>query len=128
MKKNLRHLWVILSASMFGFAGCSSLDDNPIHRSMDGQTVEDLYNQESGTTSGVSMIDSRHAVRGRSLDADLEAQASGQFSRIPNPEMVMFFFPRVYEQQGVVIPAFSVNFSMYKSVKYALPSEYLDEN
>lgn len=124
MKAILRSM--IFLGSLFLVVGCSSLHDNPIDRSMQGPTTEQMYAEETGLVNPEIVAKTRHTTSIRDLSLDLDVQSSNATMRLPNPELVMYFFPRVYDVQGLIVPAFNVHFSMYKTVQYSLPSEVVD--
>lgn len=68
------------------------------------------------------------------VPADLSAHAPGgivqavdainaRFTRLPNPDLVMYVAPHLSADGRYPIPAYTTVFPMYESVEYALPGE-----
>lgn len=49
------------------------------------------------------------------------------FSRLPNPDLVMYVFPHLSGVEGSPIPGYTTAFSFYETVQYALPGEVEEE-
>ncbi len=45
------------------------------------------------------------------------------FSRLPNPDLVMYVFPHLSGPEGSPIPGYTTAFPFYETVQYALPGE-----
>lgn len=50
-------------------------------------------------------------------------ETTGQFRRLPNPDLVMFSFPHLATGDQVPIPGYSTVFPLYERPEYAMPGE-----
>ncbi|MFG6656216.1 TIGR03751 family conjugal transfer lipoprotein [Scandinavium sp. M-37] len=46
-----------------------------------------------------------------------------QFTRLPDPDMVMYVYPHLTSERGIPVPGYSTVFPFYGKVHYALPGE-----
>jgi conjugative transfer region lipoprotein (TIGR03751 family) len=60
-------------------------------------------------------------LKGYTREAHNETQLL--FSRLPNPDLVMYVFPHLSGPEGSPVPGYTTAFPFYDSVQYALPGE-----
>jgi conjugative transfer region lipoprotein (TIGR03751 family) len=124
-------------------AGCATSKEKMLTH--DGQTMLDIWNQETGGSAGgrVSreLLDTRQTLRRPLTGADVlagpDAQARytrtaqneiyRQFHRLPNPDLVMYVFPHLAGTDPVPVPGYSTVFPLYQRVQYALPGERVED-
>lgn len=58
----------------------------------------------------------------RSYSRTQESEISQQFSRLPNPDMVMYLYPHL-ASGNTPVPGYSTVFSFYSQTQYAMPGE-----
>ncbi|PCF94083.1 TIGR03751 family conjugal transfer lipoprotein [Vreelandella nigrificans] len=107
---------------------------------LDGSpTMQELWQQ--GGTGGVGddltqrgLLDTRSELRrgiddGALIDQRVNYTRSAaneiysQFSRLPNPDLVMYVFPHLAGADPVPIPGYSTVFTLYSRPQYAMPGE-----
>ncbi|HCR1141720.1 TPA: TIGR03751 family conjugal transfer lipoprotein [Klebsiella aerogenes] len=127
MKTHYRY-FLILTAVLL--SGCSTSQESllPVDEST---TMASLWAQQTG--GGQQLYDQRSQLRRplvtltpaeqqRFARTD-ENETASQFSRLPDPDMVMYVFPHLTSDSGVPVPGYSTVFSFYGRVHYALPGE-----
>ncbi|WP_353980898.1 TIGR03751 family conjugal transfer lipoprotein [Salinicola endophyticus] len=65
------------------------------------------------------------AMRGQqeSYTRDAANEIHSQFSRLPNPDLVMFVYPHLAGGESVPVPGYSTVFPLYNTAQYAMPGE-----
>lgn len=58
----------------------------------------------------------------RSYSRSQESEISQQFSRLPNPDMVMYLYPHL-AGGNTPVPGYSTVFPFYSQTQYAMPGE-----
>ncbi len=116
-------------------AGCSTSKEELLPAGEHNMLA--LWNGEDGAGSVVRQRSIARETLRRSLQDD-ESQAamqrdlsysrtqqseiSQQFSRLPNPDMVMYLYPHL-AQGNTPVPGYSTVFPFYSQTHYALPGE-----
>lgn len=66
----------------------------------------------------------------RNQDSDLAGytraaahEIDSLFSRLPNPDLVMYVYPHLAGPDNTPVPGYATSFPMYERVEYALPGE-----
>lgn len=121
-------------------SGCATSKDELMPTN--GMTMQQIWEQssreESGTTSGSTGQRAIEAARG-SLRRPIEASAmneertlytrqaaneiQSQFSRLPNPDLVIYIYPHLAGDQTIPVPGYSTVFPLYERPHYAMPGE-----
>lgn len=82
------------------------------------QSVAEAREQLRRPIGDRQMIDERtHYTR------DAANEIHSQFSRLPNPDLVMFIYPHLAGDEQVPIPGYSTLFPFYSQPQYAMPGE-----
>lgn len=120
--------FLILTAVLL--SGCSTSQETllPVDEST---TMASLWAQQTG--GGQQLYDPRSQLRRPLVSLSSAEQqrftrtetnaTQPQFSRLPDPDMVMYVFPHLTSDSGVPVPGYSTVFSFYGRVHYALPGE-----
>lgn len=64
--------------------------------------------------------DSQHAA---AVPAAVQTSAQQVFTRLPNPDLVLYVYPHLAGEEGVPVPGYATRFPLYERVEYALPGE-----
>ena len=132
---------LLLIAAM---AGCATSKEKLLPH--DGNTMLDIWNQETGGSAGGGqtarqLLDARQALRRPLTDADVQSAPAQnaaytrtaqneiyrQFKRLPNPDLVMYVFPHLAGTDPVPVPGYSTVFPLYQGVQYAMPGERVED-
>ncbi len=123
-------------------AGCSTTKDSML--SHGDQTMLDIWQTGTGGSANSphsrQLMDTRQTLRRPITTDDILAapamQASytrtaaneiySQFSRLPNPDMVMYVYPHLAGSDPVPVPGYSTVFPLYQQVQYAMPGERVE--
>lgn len=134
------HLISLLGLLAVLSAGCVSTRKEAI-LPQTGPTMKDVYDQHfqggQGTEGKASDTFGRNAPspmgRARRFGDDVTDlkgytresynETKQVFSRLPNPDLVMYVFPHLSGSEGSPIPGYTTVFSFYETVQYALPGE-----
>ena len=120
--------FLILTAVLL--SGCSTSQESllPVDEST---TMASLWTQQTG--GGQQLYDQRSQLRRPLVSISPaeqqhfmrtdENETASQFSRLPDPDMVMYVFPHLTSDSGVPVPGYSTVFPFYGRVHYALPGE-----
>lgn len=122
-------------------SGCATSKDELMPTN--GVTMQELW--EQGTTAGGeshhtgspgqrAVDDARGALRRPIDDGEMRAELTrytrnaaneiySQFSRLPNPDLVMFVYPHLAGGESVPVPGYSTVFPLYNKPQYAMPGE-----
>lgn len=109
-------------------------------------TMLDIWNRETGgASSGGEMarqlLDARQALRRPLTDTDTQSLPAAhaaytrtaqneiyrQFSRLPNPDLVMYVFPHLAGRDPAPVPGYSTVFPLYDRVQYAIAGERTED-
>jgi conjugative transfer region lipoprotein (TIGR03751 family) len=108
-------------------------------------TMLDIWNQETGggasNVASRQLLDARQSLRRPLTGADVQAtsvtnaaytrsaanEVYSQFSRLPNPDLVMYVFPHLAGTDPVPVPGYSTIFPLYQRVQYAMPGERVED-
>ncbi|WMY72479.1 TIGR03751 family conjugal transfer lipoprotein [Buttiauxella selenatireducens] len=120
----------IFSILLAGLSGCSTSQKTllPVD---ENTTMLSLWSRQTG--SGNRLFDARSLLR-RPLTGNPQqvlkgytrtaaSEITAQFSRLPDPDMVMYVYPHLTGGEGVPVPGYSTVFAFYRNVHYALPGE-----
>lgn len=107
-----------------------------------GKTMQQLWEQGSvqGKASaagglGRQAVEAARETLRRPIDAtamaaentrytrDAANEIHSQFSRLPNPDLVMFIYPHLAGGEAVPVPGYSTVFPLYTKPHYAMPGE-----
>jgi conjugative transfer region lipoprotein (TIGR03751 family) len=129
---------------VIALAGCATNKEKLLTHG--GQTMLDIWNQETGEPAGGgrasrALLDARQVLRRPLTDADVQAAPAmqarytrtaqneiyRQFHRLPNPDLVMYVFPHLAGTDPVPVPGYSTVFPLYQRVQYALPGERVED-
>lgn len=129
----LTRLIVISGVLMMGGCASSSTEMWDMENAPEMQALwQTAAGNDDVTQRG--LLDRRSALR-RGIDHEaLAAQREGytrdaaneihsQFSRLPNPDLVMYVFPHLAGADPVPIPGYSTVFPLYARPQFALPGE-----
>lgn len=129
---------VLMALSM---AGCATSKEELLPHN--GLTMQELWQQGStGGLSGVSsgglgaqaLQEARGELRRPISDGEMVAEQTrytreasneiySQFSRLPNPDLVMFVYPHLAGSESTPVPGYSTVFPLYSKPQYAMPGE-----
>ena len=59
----------------------------------------------------------------RSVIAQARDPIHARFSRLPNPDLVLFVFPHLAGDEAVPVPGYATVLPLYERTRYALPGE-----
>ena len=137
-----RAAWALLACTGLALlSGCATTKDELMPSN--GMTMQDLWAQGTaeggdGRTAGSagqrSIIEARGALRRPIGDGEQRAEQTrytrgaaneiySQFSRLPNPDLVMFIYPHLAGSESVPVPGYSTIFPLYEKPQYAMPGE-----
>jgi len=97
----------------------------------EGPTMSDVYRQHMEATGvgGKRSPKDRLPLRAPE-DTPLTGYArtainetENNFSRLPNPDLVMYVTPHLSANRNYPIPGYTTVFSMYETIEYAMPGE-----
>jgi len=129
---------MLVSAVYLGvllLSGCSTTKEEMLP--VGDHTMLDLWN---GADNGGSTVRQSAAARDtlrrpltddehqkgsqdeRSYSRSQESEISQQFSRLPNPDMVMYLYPHL-AGGNTPVPVYSTVFPFYSQTQYAMPGE-----
>lgn len=107
----------------------------------DAPTMQELWQQGGASSGGAGndltqrgLLDMRSELRrdltdGALVDENINYTRSAaneiysQFSRLPNPDLVMYVFPHLAGADPVPIPGYSTVFTLYSRPQYTMPGE-----
>jgi conjugative transfer region lipoprotein (TIGR03751 family) len=108
-------------------------------------TMLDIWNQETGggasNVASRQLLDARQSLRRPLTGTDAQAapannatytrtaqnEVESQFSRLPNPDLVMYVFPHLAGSEPAPVPGYSTIFPLYQRVPYAMPGERVED-
>ncbi|MGQ7245135.1 TIGR03751 family conjugal transfer lipoprotein [Salinicola sp. V024] len=122
-------------------SGCAT--SKPELMPTNGMTMQELWEQGStvggeshhtGSLGQRAVDDARGALRRPIGDGEMRAEQTrytrdaaneiySQFSRLPNPDLVMFVYPHLAGGESVPVPGYSTVFPLYNKPQYAMPGE-----
>ena len=122
-------------------SGCATSKDELMPTN--GMTMQELWEQGSRIDGGGHRTGSpgqravdaaRSALRRPLEDDEMRGQQESytrnaaneihsQFSRLPNPDLVMFVYPHLAGGESVPVPGYSTVFPLYNKAPYAMPGE-----
>jgi conjugative transfer region lipoprotein (TIGR03751 family) len=132
---------VLALAGLGLVSGCATSKDELMPTN--GMTMQELWEQGSSEQSGSASTGSTgqqaiEAARG-SLRRPITAgdmvdertrytraaanEIHSQFSRLPNPDLVIYIYPHLAGDQSVPVPGYSTVFPLYQKPQYAMPGE-----
>jgi conjugative transfer region lipoprotein (TIGR03751 family) len=118
-------------ASCAGLTGCASGTKNNTIPS-DGPTMAEIYRQHMagvGQRSAPSERDFRPQRSPEdppdlgSYQRTVATEIDNRFTRLPNPDLVMYVAPHLSANGRYPVPGYSTVFPMYETVEYAMPGE-----
>jgi len=143
----MRRIW-INGCALLALAMLAACTTNKEALLPHGQaTMLDIWNQETGgghsLRANERLLEARTALR-RPLDEDDRAARTAdagnapytrtaateirrQFTRLPNPDLVMYVFPHLAGTDPVPVPGYTTVFPFYQRVQYALPGERTED-
>lgn len=123
--------------------GCATSKDELMPTN--GKTMQQLWEQgavqgassASAGTGGLGQqaVEAARDTLRRPIDATAMAEENtrytrdaaneirSQFSRLPNPDLVMFVYPHLAGGEAVPVPGYSTVFPLYTKPHYAMPGE-----
>lgn len=127
--------------SLAMLSGCATSKDELMPTN--GMTMQELWEQGSTVggdsqrtgSPGQRAVDAaRGALRRPIGDGEMRAEQTrytreaaneiySQFSRLPNPDLVMFVYPHLAGGESVPVPGYSTVFPLYNKPQYAMPGE-----
>ena len=130
--KVLMMMGMILAASAT-LTGCSNSQRDLLPTG--DATMKDIWNKGGGDNSNISAY---RTTNGRLIDAPsyvsaleqqsytrtAENEAKNLFSRLPNPDLVMYVYPHLTDSaEQMPVPGYSSVIPLYGRVQYAQPGE-----
>lgn len=119
----------LLFASLLVMAvmGCSTAQDNTLPTP--NTNVEKVWQQQMGQQGGtdamggaIAPLSTRQlAERQSDYARDSWREATNQFPRLPNPDIVMYVMP--HKVGNLPIPGYTTVFPLYERVHYATPMQ-----
>lgn len=134
-------LGALALAGLVLLSGCATSKDELMPTN--GMTMQQLWQQGQMETGGEAAIGgtgkqglqaARGSLRrpigsGQMVDEqsrytrDAANEIYSQFSRLPNPDLVMFIYPHLAGDESVPVPGYSTVFPFYDKPQYAMPGE-----
>lgn len=118
-------------------SGCATSKDELMPTS--GMSMQELWKEGSRQSAGGSagnqaVLEARGALRRPIGDGEVTAEQTrytrdaaneiySQFSRLPNPDLVMFIYPHLAGGESVPVPGYSTIFPLHTKPQYAMPGE-----
>jgi conjugative transfer region lipoprotein (TIGR03751 family) len=144
----MRRIWSdkVLTTVLVMFmllGGCTTSKDKLLPHGE--HTMLDIWNQETGggasNVASRQLLDALQSLRRPLTGADAQAtpvtnaaytrsaanEVHSQFSRLPNPDLVMYVFPHLAGTDPVPVPGYSTVFPLYQRVQYAMPGERVED-
>ena len=96
------------------------------------QTMAQVYSAAMGSTGQARLMDERRVLRRSLTESDTDYspfvrsqanQLAVTFKRLANPTLYMFVAPHLSTRDGVPVPGYLTEFTLYTRVHYALPGE-----
>ena len=126
----------IALTSVVELTGCATAGKNALPQGGD-MTMSQIYQQETGLGGGsyypsnnTELNRARQKVLPRAINytgytANSVNQINHLFKRMPNPEVDLYVYPHLVNENGESqpVPGYTTAFFMYKSNHFALPSE-----
>jgi conjugative transfer region lipoprotein (TIGR03751 family) len=120
-----------LSTLCAAVAGCASGNKHNTIPS-DGPTMAEIYRQHMAGVGQRGMPAERELTPQRDQDNPSDAgsyqrtvanEIDNRFTRLPNPDLVMYVTPHLSANGRYPVPGYSTVFPMYETVEYAMPGE-----
>ena len=110
----------VLLLLLINIIGCSS--KTPFDLAQEGPTMKENYESHFIGESGNTQSNSLPINISREMEEDINYKTINEYGyrRIQNPELEMFIYPHRSTRLGVIVPGYSVRFSMYEKVQYGL--------
>jgi conjugative transfer region lipoprotein (TIGR03751 family) len=122
-------------------SGCATSKDELMPTN--GMTMQELWDQSSSEQSGPTATGStgqqaveaargslrRPITSGEMVDErtrytrEAANEIHSQFSRLPNPDLMIYIYPHLAGDQSVPVPGYSTVFPLYQKPQYAMPGE-----
>lgn len=124
---------LVLLVSLLFLSGCATSKDELMPTN--GVTMQELWKQGStGAMGSQGVVAARGELRrpipnGRAVAEQTRYTRTAaneiysQFSRLPNPDLVMYVYPHLAGSEAVPIPGYSTIFPLYSKPQYAMPGE-----
>lgn len=124
---------LVLLVGMAVLSGCATSKDELLPHG--DVTMQELWEQGSTSGSGAQgVVAARGALRRAIPTSQAVAEQTrytrtaaneiySQFSRLPNPDLVMYVYPHLAGSESVPIPGYSTIFPLYSKPQYAMPGE-----
>lgn len=129
---------LLLAIGLGLLSGCATSKDDMWDLD-DAPTMQELWQQGGSNGAGDDLtqrglLDTRSELRrgltdGAMVDENINYTRTAsneiysQFSRLPNPDLVMYVFPHLAGADPVPIPGYSTVFTLYSRPQYAMPGE-----
>ncbi|MCG7601785.1 TIGR03751 family conjugal transfer lipoprotein [Halomonas sp. McH1-25] len=136
------HRAALATLALAGLAllsGCATTKDELMPTN--GVTMQELWKQ--GSTQGAAMPASAGQQAAAAARGELRRpigtgqlinehthytrnaanEIYSQFSRLPNPDLVMYIYPHLAGGESVPVPGYSTIFPLYNKPQYAMPGE-----
>ena len=110
--------------------GCATNKDELLPHG--SNTMQDLWkqgttqlNQQSPLTgrSARTIDNGKIAAENTRFTRSASTEIYSQFTRLPNPDLMMFVYPHLTGPEGVPVPGYSTIFALYDHPQYALPGD-----
>ncbi|WP_111414525.1 TIGR03751 family conjugal transfer lipoprotein [Billgrantia lactosivorans] len=127
-------LCIFLGSSLL-ISGCATSKDEMWDG--EGVTMQELWRQDAGGGEDMTqrgLLDARGELRRQLGDGvmvderiaytrEAAKEIYSQFTRLDNPDLVMYVFPHLAGADPVPIPGYSTVFPLYSRLQYAMPGE-----
>jgi len=121
----------VAGAGCVGLTGCASGTKHDTIPS-DGPTMAEIYRQHMAGVGQRGAPAQRELRPQRGPDDPSDAgsyqrtdanEIDNRFTRLPNPDLVMYVAPHLSANGRYPVPGYSTVFPMYETVEYAMPGE-----
>lgn len=133
MKKTMPPCLIWISVFCLILAGCSTDKDTLLPHGE--QTMLDIWNGAGSQGTQQQLLEARQQLRRPITQMELSTTAQepytraaeneirSLFSRLPNPDLLLYVYPHLSGTEQAPIPGYSTVFPFYQRVQYALPGE-----
>lgn len=117
---------LVILLLLISLQGCMTTTQKETILPQTGPSMQEVYNRhfqpgQHRFNANRSIKPKAGDLKGYTLEAYNESRAV--FSRLPNPDLVMYVFPHLAGPEAAPIPGYSTVFPFYDKVEYALPGE-----
>ncbi|WP_318419519.1 TIGR03751 family conjugal transfer lipoprotein [Photobacterium leiognathi] len=122
--------WMLIASTTLTMTACSTSQDATLPQPT--TQVKDVWESQTGA-SGSDAVTRQRSILRQPLSPTAIAQRQSdysrdsyrevftQFSRLPNPDIVLFVFP--HKTGAMPVPGYSTVFPLYERVQYAMPGD-----